>query len=77
MRNAKPPSRPSRVTGTALILVKNSVVEEAFRETGIRLANMNALGPRLITKAYRDGWLAGERVNLNRPVSGTGQDLLG
>ena len=66
-----------RATGTALILVKNGVVEEAFRETGVRLANMNALGPRLITKAYRDGWAAGDRVNLNRPVSSTGQDLLG
>jgi Protein of unknown function (DUF2786) len=66
-----------RVTGTALILVKNSIVDEAFRETGIRLANMNALGPRVISKAYREGWVAGDRVNLNRPVSGSGQDLLG
>ena len=69
--------KAQRATGTALILVKNSVVDEAFRETGVRLANMNALGPRVITKAYRDGWLAGERVNLNRPVSGTGQDFIG
>jgi hypothetical protein len=69
--------RAQRATGTALILVKHRVVEEAFRETDVRLVNMSALGPRVISKAYREGWVAGDRVNLSRPVSGSGQDQLG
>ena len=68
--------RAQRVTGTALIVVKNQIVEEAFRENGVRLVNMNALGARVITKAYQDGWAAGERVNLSRPIRGDGQGQL-
>jgi len=65
-----------RVTGTALIVVKHQVVEEAFREHGVRLVNMNALGARVITKAYQEGWAAGARVNLSRPIRGDGQGQL-
>jgi len=38
---------------------------------------MSALGRQVIASAYREGWVAGERVNLNRPMAGSGQDLLG
>jgi hypothetical protein len=69
--------RAQRATGTALILAKHRVVDEAFRETEVRLVRMSAVGRRVVTSAYRDGWAAGERVNLNRPVAGSGQDLLG
>jgi len=65
-----------RVTGTALIVVKHQVVEEAFREHGVRLVNMNALGARVIPKAYQEGWAAGARVNLSRPIRGDGQGQL-
>ena len=69
--------RAQRATGTALILAKHMVVDEAFREQDVRLVSMSALVRRVITSAYREGWVAGDRVNLNRPVPGAGQDLLG
>ena len=62
--------RTQRSTGTALILAKNRVVEDAFRETDVRLMSMSAMGRRVITTAFRAGWAAGDRVNLNRPVPG-------
>jgi hypothetical protein len=62
--------RAQRVTGTALMLVKQHVVDEAFLETDVRLVSMGAIGPTVITKAYREGMDAGDRVNLLRPVTG-------
>ncbi len=59
-----------RSTGSALILVKHRVVEDAFSEVGVRLVSMAAVGKRGSAVAYREGWAAGARVNLNRPVSG-------
>jgi hypothetical protein len=69
--------RAQRATGTALMLVKHRVVDDAFQETEVRLVTMSALEPRVNSKAYREGWVAGERVNLNRPVTGNASDLLG
>jgi hypothetical protein len=68
--------RAQRVTGTALMLVKHHVVDEAFRETDVRLVSMNAIGPTVITKAYREGMEAGNRVNLSRPLVGEGRGQL-
>ena len=68
--------RAQRSTSTALILAKDRVVEDAFRETDVRLVSMNATGRRVITTAFRAGWAAGERVNLNRPMSGDAQRRL-
>jgi Protein of unknown function (DUF2786) len=68
--------RAQRSTGTALILAKDRVVEDAFRETEVRLVSMNATGRRVISTAFRAGWAAGERVNLNRPVPGDAQRRL-
>ena len=62
--------RTQRSTGTDLIVAKNRVVEEAFGEIDIRLVRMAATGQRVITTAFRAGWAAGDRVNLNRPVPG-------
>jgi hypothetical protein len=62
--------RAQRSTGTDLIVAKNRVVEEAFGEIDIRLVRMAATGRRVITTAFRAGWAAGDRVNLNRPVTG-------
>jgi len=62
--------RAQRSTGTDLIVAKNRVVEEAFGEIDIRLVRMAATGRRVIASAYRAGWTAGDRVNLNRPVPG-------
>jgi len=60
--------RSQRATGTALMLVKHRVVEEAFRETNVRLVSRAGTARRQIASAYNDGWAAGDRVNLNRPV---------
>jgi hypothetical protein len=65
-----------RSTGTALILAKHRVVEDAFGEMGVRLVSMTAVGQRPIAAAFRDGWAAGERVNLNRPMTGDALGLL-
>ncbi|HEY2133852.1 MAG TPA: DUF2786 domain-containing protein [Acetobacteraceae bacterium] len=65
-----------RSTGTALIVVKHRVVEEAFRETSIRLVSSGHLGGRRMNAAFRHGLAAGDRVNLNRPVSGEGRGRL-
>jgi hypothetical protein len=69
--------RAQRAAGTALILAKHRVVDEAFRETDIRLVSISALGRCVITPVYREGWVAGERVNLIRPMAVSGQSLLG
>jgi hypothetical protein len=65
-----------RAAGTALILAKHRVVDEAFAETDVRLVASNAIGRRRMAGAYREGWAAGERVNLNRPVGGAQRGLL-
>jgi Protein of unknown function (DUF2786) len=62
--------RSQRSTGTDLIVAKNCAVDEAFGEINIRLVRITATGRRVIAMAYRVGWAAGDRVNLNRPVSG-------
>ena len=68
--------RTQRATGTALILAKHRVVEDAFRETEVRLVSRSAPGRRVIGSAFREGWVAGDRVNLNRPVPGDAPGLL-
>jgi hypothetical protein len=65
-----------RSTGTALILVKRQVVEDAFRETEIRLVAAAGLNRAQLNRAFRHGLVAGDRVNLNRPVGDAGRPLL-
>ena len=65
-----------RSTGTALILVKQQVVEDAFRETEIRLVATAGLSRARLNGAFRHGLAAGDRVNLNRPVGDAGRPLL-
>ena len=65
-----------RAGGSALIIVKHRVVEDAFREIDVKLVTVASTGRRVIGSAYRDGLAAGERVNLNRPMAGGGRDLL-
>ena len=68
--------RAQRSTGTALILAKHQVVDDAFREAAVRLVSMSAVGARMDGKAYREGWAAGDKVNLSRPLNGEGRRLL-
>lgn len=56
-----------RSTGTALMVVRHQVVEEAFRASGPRLRAMPGLMTRN-TGAFRAGRAAGDQVNLKRPV---------
>jgi Protein of unknown function (DUF2786) len=65
-----------RSTGTALMLLKHKVVEEALRETGIRLVSGGRFRRRRNNAAFRYGIEAGNRVSLDRPVTRTGRDLL-
>jgi hypothetical protein len=66
-----------RATGTALMLVKQSVVEDAFRKTDVKLVATAQRGRFAVNGAFKHGLEAGDRVNLNRPVAGRGRDLLG
>ncbi len=59
----------ARSNGTALVLAKHQVVQEAFRATQVRLVSARGLLARR-NAAFRHGQAAGERVNLNRPVAG-------
>jgi hypothetical protein len=65
-----------RSSGTALILVKHQVVEDAFRQTEIRLVSAGSLSGVRMNGAFRQGLAAGDRVNLNRPVADAGSFLL-
>lgn len=65
-----------RSSGTTLMLVKQTVVEDAFRATAIRLVSATR---RIIAPdagAYRTGQAAADRVNLNRPVHGPDRSRL-
>jgi hypothetical protein len=50
------------------VVAKHRVIEDAFRDTDVRLVSMRATGRRIISSAFRAGRTAGDRVNLNRPV---------
>jgi hypothetical protein len=65
-----------RSTGTALILAKHQLVETAFRATQTRLVSARSLARRVIRTAYQDGLEAGNKVNLNRPLTGDRQHLI-
>jgi hypothetical protein len=64
-----------RSTGTALMVIKHRVVDDAFRETEIRLVSGSLTRAR-VNGAFRHGMAAGDRVNLNRPVQGRPGNLL-
>jgi hypothetical protein len=65
-----------RSTGTALILVKHRVVDEAFAQAEVRLVATSAVGRRRVAGAFREGWAAGARINLSRPVQGGARGVL-
>lgn len=64
-----------RSTGSALMVVKHRVVEDAFKETSVRLVSARRSGLRA-NGAYRQGYAAGDRISLNRPVRGQGRAVL-
>ncbi len=64
--------RAQRATGTALIIAKHRLVEDALAESAVRLVSGRPLVARL-NDAFRDGQRAGDRVNLDRPLGNTNQ----
>lgn len=58
--------------GTALVLVRNPLVDEAFAKLGIRFGRRSKGMSMHDYAAHAAGQAAGDRVNLNRPVGGTG-----
>ena len=65
-----------RATGTELMLIKHDIVEEAFAATQTRLVSTRRSSRRIVRSAYQDGMQAGDKVNLNRPLSHRHRPLL-
>lgn len=64
----------NRSTGTALIVLKNQLVTEEFRkQVGIKLVNYSRKGGAADPNAYYAGQDAGNRANLNAPITGGGR----
>ncbi|PWT71708.1 MAG: hypothetical protein C5B60_10590, partial [Chloroflexi bacterium] len=59
-------------SGTALVVVKNAVVEDAYATLGLKLRTIGGFGAIRSGAAYADGQRAGDRVNLSRPVQSNG-----
>ena len=65
-----------RATGQALMLIKQSLVDEAFGELQTRLISTRRAARRVVRSAYQDGLQAGDKVNLNRPLPDRDRPLL-
>lgn len=78
-RAAEDAARTPASTGTALVLVKEQIITDGFRELGIRLRTSYTTRTVRDGAAYRMGMEAGGRVNLQRPVrrAAGGQSLAG
>ena len=63
------------MAGTALMILRHQVVEDAFRVTAPKLRTMTGLTFRR-NQAFQAGRDAGERVNLRRPVTRDGHAQL-
>lgn len=68
---AEAAARQPTSTGTALVVVKERRIEDAFRELGIRLRSRSTTRRVADRGAYRQGQQAGGRVSLERPVGAT------
>lgn len=71
MARALEPSAKT-ASGTALVIVKNAIVDQAFAEVSAGLKRSRLSGGMVdgSSLAYGAGRAAGNRVNLSRPVSG-------
>ncbi len=59
-----------QATGTALMIIRHQVVEQAFAETKVKLRMVSGLSFHR-DAAYQAGQSAGERVDLRRPIEGS------
>lgn len=69
-RAAAEAARTPASTGTALVLVKEQLIADGFRELGIRLRTSYTSRTVRDGAAYRQGIEAGGRVSLERPLRG-------
>lgn len=60
----------AHTSGTALIVMRHRVVEDAFRASKVRLQSSGGIRLRH-NAAYRAGRVAGDRINLARPLGET------
>jgi hypothetical protein len=58
------------------MVVKHQVVEDAFRQTEVRLVSAGRLRQARLNGAFRRGLAAGDHVNLSRPVGDSDRALL-
>ena len=61
---------PAAFTGTSLVLLKEQRIEEGFRGLGVRLRTVTRSATVRDRTAWGQGRAAGERVGLDRPVTG-------
>jgi hypothetical protein len=66
----------AQVTGTALIVLKHQLVEQEFKQAGVKLGKSSSSRRLSDGRAYSKGHEAGSRVNLNRPI-GNGSSIAG
>lgn len=57
-------------TGTAIVVVKNALVDQFKKEAGLSLAKTRSRGSRVDGAYYEAGKQVGARLNLNRPIAG-------
>ncbi len=69
-RSRKEAQQMPGATGTALVVVKEKLIEERFRGLGVRLRTVHASMTVRDGAAFRRGAEAGSRVGLERPVGG-------
>jgi hypothetical protein len=67
------PGAKGEVTGTALIVLKGQLIEEEFKNTGLKIRK--SYNQRRINdfSAFDRGRHAGNKVNLSRPLGGAGK----
>lgn len=60
-------------TGTALVVVKDAIVKSEFDKLGIKLRKGVSQGEAADMNAYSKGAMAGQRMNLNNPLTDEAQ----
>lgn len=70
--------RKAHSTGTSLIVLKNQVVDQAFKESGMKIKSDNKkLREAKSEDAYAEGLAGGDRVNITTGINGSTQDKEG
>jgi len=62
-----------RTTGTALVVLKKQIIEDAWQNEGIKLSSARSSYAIRDSSAFEHGHRAGDKVNLSRPIPGAGK----